>query len=263
MTQPIKVSIITAVYNGEAHIERAIRSVIKQSFKNIEYIIIDGGSTDNTLFIIGKYAGHISHLISEKDEGIADAFNKGIAIASGDLIGIVNADDWLAEDGVEKIVQGIGDFDLAFGDLQYWKNGEGDYISRANLDKLDREMTINHPTVFVRAACYKKFGSFDPAYVCAMDYELMVRLLINGCRFMYLPVVISNMRWGGLSDKKWLLGCRETLKVKNRYFPEKVIQHRLYFIRHVAAIRITKLLQTIGFGGQVRRYRKWKYKPGS
>ena len=119
MEQGLLVSIITIVYNGEENIERAIQSVVGQTYKNIEYIVIDGGSTDNTVSIIEKYESKYAYLVSEKDSGIADAFNKGIKKASGNLIGILNSDDWYEPNAVAEIVKNIGDSDIAFGDQQY------------------------------------------------------------------------------------------------------------------------------------------------
>lgn len=249
------VSIITIVYNGEKYIEGVIKSVLHQSYMNIEYIVIDGGSTDNTTAIIKKYENQISTWISEKDDGISDAFNKGIQRSKGEIIGIINADDWYENDAVEKVVAKFTNADVVYSDMQLWKNDEKDFIVKGNHQFLTKEMTVNHPSVFVRTACYKQFGLFDTRYELAMDYDLMLRLKINGSRFVYIPEVLANMRWQGVSDKNWFTGCKETLLIKNKYIPHKKINHLLYFCKHVLAIAISKLLRKTNTDFLMRPYR--------
>jgi glycosyltransferase involved in cell wall biosynthesis len=249
------VSIITIVYNGEKHIEDAIRSVQRQNYPNLQYIIVDGGSTDNTLSIVQQFGHTVTDLISEKDEGISDAFNKGLLRAKGEIVGMINADDWYADGAIEKAVRAIEEYDVVYGDLQLWKNGQPDFIFTGDHSRLRQEMRINHPTVFVRKSCYDRFGLFDKQYKCAMDYDLLLRLMINGCRFNHIPEVLANMRWEGLSDTRWLLGCRETLSIKNRHLPNRKIGHRLYFYKHVLAISGPKWLKKSGLGFLIRMYR--------
>ena len=116
-------------------------------------------------------------------------------------------------------------------------------------------MTVNHPTVFVRRECYERFGLFDEDYKCAMDYDLVLRLFMNGCRFVHIPAVLANMRWGGLSDSQWKLGCRETLLIKNKYLPARKRLNSLYYYKHIMAIRAPKIFQRLGFGFALRVYR--------
>jgi glycosyltransferase involved in cell wall biosynthesis len=249
------VSIITIVYNGERYIENAIRSVMHQTYRPIEYIVIDGGSTDGTLAVIKQYESFITHWISEKDAGISDAFNKGLKLATGEIIGILNADDWYEPGAVEKAVSKMVDCEVVYGDLRLWKDGKTDFVLRGDHGFLEKEMTINHPTVFVRKTCYDRFGLFDTAYRCAMDYDLLLRFKVNQCRFAYVPDVLTNMRWEGLSDTRWLLGCRETLAIKNKYLPDRRLRNRLYFYKHVLAIGLPKFLDRSGLGFVVRFYR--------
>ena len=250
------VSIVTIVYNGEKYIENAIQSVIDQSYKNIEYIIIDGGSTDNTVSIIKKYQGQITSWISEKDAGISDAFNKGIVRTTGEIIGLLNSDDWYEKDTIAKAVANIEGYDAVYGDLQLWKDNEKDFMVQGNHRLLTREMTVNHPTVFLRKECYRKFGSFDTQYKAAMDYELILRLMINKCKFKYIPEVLANMRWQGNSDKNWFKGCKETLQIKNKYLPQKKLQNSLFFIKHIIGISVPKYLEKVHFHFLVRAYRE-------
>jgi glycosyltransferase involved in cell wall biosynthesis len=255
MTTPL-VSIITVVYNGERYLEQAILSVLGQSYRNIQYIVIDGGSTDGTLAIIQKYAAGIATWISEKDQGISDAFNKGIARCDGEIIGILNADDWYEPEAVALAVQHLKTADCAFGDIRLWRDEKMDSVVKGNIGQLDNEMTLNHPTVFIRKRCYDVYGGFDLRYRCAMDYDLLLRLKVNNCRFAYIPRVLANMRWGGMSDAQWLLGCRETLGIKNNYLPERKRQNRLYYVRHVAAIRANKFFNRLHLVAVIRWYRR-------
>lgn len=249
------VSIITIVYNGEKHLQQTIESVLAQSYKHIEYLVVDGGSTDNSLDIIKSFDNRITGWKSEKDRGISDAFNKGLAMAKGEIIGIINADDWYETDTVEKAVDSIRECDIVYGDLRLIKDGKSDFVLKGSHQFLESEMTINHPTVFVRKACYSQWGLFDEKYKCAMDYELMLRFKISGSQFKYIPLVLANMRWEGMSDSKWLLGCRETLEIKNKYFPQKKISNRLYFYKHVFAIWMSKFLAKLKLGAITRAYR--------
>jgi len=250
-----KVSIITVVFNGEKHLEQTINSVLGQTWTDIEYIIIDGGSTDGTLDIIKKYEHRLAGWVSEKDKGISDAFNKGVARATGEIVGIINADDWYEPDTVRRVVDQMKDTDIIFGDIQYWKNGQKEFLEHGKLDFLEREMTLNHPTVFVRKSCYDRFGAFDLSYRFAMDYDLLLRMKINGCRFSYVPHLLANMRWDGVSDKYWKMGCRETLAIKNKYMPHRKWLNTLYYFKHVMAIRASKVLACMRLGGLTRLYR--------
>lgn len=249
------VSIVTIVYNGELHLEQTIKAVLDQSYSPVEYIIIDGGSTDNSLNIIKRYESRLGGWLSEKDHGISDAFNKGLKMVHGEIIGIINADDWYEPLAIEKAVAALNNADIAYGDLRLIKDGKTDFILRGDHQYLKSEMTINHPTVFVRKECYDHFGIFDEKYKCAMDYDLLLRFSVKGCRFAYVPEVLANMRWDGVSDSKWLLGCKETLAIKDKYFPERRLKNQLYFYKHVLAIFLSKFLGRIKLSALTRAYR--------
>jgi glycosyltransferase involved in cell wall biosynthesis len=249
------VSVITVVYNGERYIEDVIKSVLNQSYKNIEYIIIDGGSLDNTVSIIKKYQNFLAYWVSEKDNGISDAFNKGIARANGEIIGIINSDDWYERTTIETVVANIKESDVVYSDMQLWKNDKKDFVIKGDHRFLTREMTVSHPSVFVRKECYDHFGLFDTKYELAMDYDLMLRLMVNNCRFTYIPEMLANMRWQGASDVKWLKGCKETLQIKNKYLPNQKLKNHLYFYRHVFAIAVSKFLRKTRLDFLIRPYR--------
>jgi glycosyltransferase involved in cell wall biosynthesis len=252
--QPL-VSIITIVFNGEKHLQQTIESVLGQTYPNVEYLIIDGGSTDNTVSIIKNYSSRLAYWISEKDKGVSDAFNKGISKATGDIIGLINADDWYEKDAVEKVVQAIGNNDVVYGNLALWRNEKQEVIFTGNHYYLTKEMTINHPTVFVRRQCYLQYGLFDLQYKYAMDYDFLLSLFVNGRSFKYIPSVLANMRWEGLSDRQWFDACKEVMAIKNKFFPDKTFKNKIHFAKQVAAIRIGKVLQSLHLNSLVRFYR--------
>jgi glycosyltransferase involved in cell wall biosynthesis len=203
--QPL-VSVVTVVRNGEAHLEEAIRSVLDQEYGNIEYIVVDGASTDGTLEIVRRYDDRIDYWVSEPDEGIYDAMNKGIALANGDLIGLLNADDVYLEGSVSRIVEaalahpGAGVF---HGNMNLLRQNGIEELRRPRLVKGEYRpylMPVNHPTVFVRSRCYAECGSFDTSYRTAADFDLMLRFLYD-CRvgFHHLDLTLARMREGGES----------------------------------------------------------------
>lgn len=254
--QPL-VSIVTIVYNGEKHLEQAMQSVLQQTYPNIEYIVIDGGSKDGTISIIKKYEQQLASWISEKDKGISDAFNKGLQKATGKFIGMINADDWYEKNAVEEAVKNFDDADIVYGDLILWRDDKIDFRQKGDHSFIEKEMTINHPTVFVRKTAYDQFGLFDRSFRCAMDYELLVRLWVNKCQFKYVPSIKANMRWQGLSDAQWKLGVKETLRIKNKYFPQRKVRHQLYYYKHLLAIAGPKALEKAGLGSIVKGYRSF------
>jgi glycosyltransferase involved in cell wall biosynthesis len=206
----MKVSIITITYNSAETIEDTIQSVLSQDYKDIEYIIVDGASKDRTLEIIDRYKSSVSKFVSERDKGIYDAMNKGVAMATGDIIGILNSDDFYADahvisDIVKTIQQSNGDAcyaDLVYVDriatnkvIRSWKSGEyrhGDFL---------RGWMPPHPTFFVKRSVYEAHGNYSLQLRSAADYELMLRFIHkHGIRLSYLPRVITKMRAGGQSN---------------------------------------------------------------
>jgi glycosyltransferase involved in cell wall biosynthesis len=249
------VSIVTIVYNGEKYLEQTIQSVLNQTYSNIEYIIIDGGSTDDTIDIIKKYSDQLAYWISEKDSGISDAFNKGIKKAKGEIVGLINADDWYEPNAVETAVKSLQKYDIVYGDIRLWKNEKPDVVFTGSHKHLVKEMTINHPTVFVTHNCYLKYGLFDTKYKYAMDYDFLLRLYTNGCSFVHVPSILANMRWDGTSDQHWFKACSEVLQIKNKYFPQKKLKNTLHFYKQVASIKLGKSLQYANLDFFVRFYR--------
>ena len=206
----MKVSIITVCFNSEYTIETTLQSVLDQDYGNIEYIIVDGKSIDKTISIIEKYKLRIAKIISEKDEGIYFAINKGINHATGDVIGILHADDFYADEKIiSRVVQEFIEkrTDSVYGDLQYvskhdplkivrsWKSGP--YNSKRFL----KGWMPPHPTFFVKKKCYTQFGLFNTLFSISADYELMLRFLYKQkITTSYIPEILVKMRVGGKSN---------------------------------------------------------------
>ena len=197
------VSIITVVYNGEKYIEQTILSVINQTYKNIEYIIVDGNSKDSTLEIIKRYDSQISYWLSEPDSGIYNAMNKGINLANGAIIGIINSDDWYELNAVEKIVsafensQTCGVFN---GILRTWRNNQVYSINGYTTQILEND-SLPHPATFIKKEIYNKYGLYNEKYKIVADYELFLRLNEEKVNFCFLEEIIANFRIGGESSK--------------------------------------------------------------
>jgi len=207
----MKISIITVTYNNEQTIASCIESVVNQTYNNIEYIIIDGKSTDNSLTIAKNYSDKISRIICEADEGMYYALNKGIKIASGDIIGFLHADDFYENNKViEDIILQFKEFntDSVYGDLQYVKKNNANSVIRNwkagkfSFKKLKKGWMPPHPSFFVKKEIYNKYGLFNTDLKIAADYDLMIRFLgKHKISTHYLSKVIVKMRWGGKSNK--------------------------------------------------------------
>lgn len=206
----MKISIITVVFNGVATIKHCIESVLSQDYDSIEYIIVDGNSKDGTKELIESYGNKIHTFLSEPDKGIYDAMNKGIELATGDVIGILNADDYYAD---EKVISDIAAVfqkngaDGCYADLHYVDGQNESIIKRKwvsgayNSNSFLMGWMPPHPTFFVKKEAYIKFGKFRLDMGSAADYELMLRLIFkNGIKLAYLPRVTVKMRTGGVSN---------------------------------------------------------------
>ena len=200
---------VTVVYNAENTIARCIESVIKQKKIDLEYIIIDGGSTDNTLQIIAQYKSAISFFISEPDKGIYDAMNKGIKMATGDIVGVLNADDHFADDTVlYSVIQAFTDLeiDVLYGNL-YFVDGNDKIVrkwrsKRCGNNSFNRGFMPPHPTFYSKRQLFEKLGFYSIEYGSAADYELMVRFMHrNKVHSFYLDKIMVIMRAGGVSNK--------------------------------------------------------------
>ena len=200
------VSVVTIVLNAGRTLQRTIASVQAQPFSSIEHVLVDGGSSDDSLSIIRRMARPQDYWLSEKDRGISDAFNKGVALARGRTIVILNADDWLSPDQIERAIEVLdrSQADFVFGDLVFY---EGDkplfrYQGNPAYAKMihRRWPSIGHPTVLAARACFERIGLFDLAYRNAMDYDWFLRLHRAGGRGVYDSQIVAHMTHDGVSN---------------------------------------------------------------
>jgi glycosyltransferase involved in cell wall biosynthesis len=248
----MKISIITVVLNGAKTIERNLDSIASQrnGHIEIEHILIDGGSTDGTLEILHERQNEIEILVSEPDKGLYDAMNKGIRLATGDIIGMLNADDLYAD---HHVLNDVGQIfqsqkvDAVFGDLEYFNPRELTASVRLyrsagfTPEKLSRGLMPAHPTLFLRKSVYDRFGLFKPDYKIAGDFDFVARIFKNGdLKYVYVPHVLTRMQIGGIStrgikntfllNKEILRSCKENhipsnfLKLLLRY-PQKFLEY--------------------------------------
>lgn len=221
----MKISIITAVYNRADTIERAVRSVRSQNYAEIEHVVIDGRSTDGTLERLKASLSDDAILVSEPDCGMYDAINKGLGLATGDIVGLLHSDDFFAHDGVlSEIARHFldGEIDAVYGDAAFFsKEDIGRVVrryrsSRFTPARLSWGWMPAHTTLFLRAGLYEKFGGFNLGYRIAADFEFVCRIFRDGrLRVRYLPVVLVNMQTGGLSTgglRSTILLNREVLR---------------------------------------------------
>ncbi len=207
----MKVSIITIAYNSENSISDAINSVLSQTYPNIEYIIVDGKSKDKTVEIVKSYGNKISKFVSEPDKGIYDALNKGIEMASGDVVGFMHSDDLFADEHViEKVAKLFKekDVDSIYGDLNYVFKNDTNKILRYwksdefTLSRLKFGWMPPHPTFYVKRKIYEEYGGFDIDFKISSDYDSMLRFLGKyKISTAYLPEVMIKMRVGGASNR--------------------------------------------------------------
>ena len=242
----MKISIITVCFNSASTIEDTIKSVISQTHKDIEYIIIDGGSTDETLSIIENYRESISCVISEPDDGLYDAMNKGIRAATGDVIGILNSDDVFFDNNtIRKINDALADVDAVYGDIAFYKENNFEKIVRYYSSKTFTKKKLGfgvmpaHPSLYVKRSRLLEAGFYDTRYKIAADFDMVVRLFQQvDFTSLYIPEILVKMRVGGVStagvgsniliNKEILLSCRNNgvktnwLKILSKY-PRKLL----------------------------------------
>ena len=248
----MKISIITVVLNGVHTIARNLDSIASQRNPHveIEHIVIDGGSTDGTLEFLRRHQDQIEILVCEPDEGLYDAMNKGIRLATGDIIGILNADDYYANYHVLSDIDQIftsKKVDAVFGDLEYFHQRR-EFIpirryrsSHFQPSKLSKGLMPAHPTLFLRKSVYERFGLFKPEYKIAGDFDFVARIFKDGLlKYIYVPRILTRMQSGGMStkgfkntillNKEILRSCRENkiptnyLKLLSRY-PQKFLEY--------------------------------------
>lgn len=260
----MKISIITVSYNSERTIEQTIQSVINQDYCQLEYIIIDGKSTDNTGNIIEKYIEYISCYVSERDEGIYDAFNKGIEKATGEIIGFINSDDILAPGTLNYISKNFNsNTDVMFGNIIYFDDKIEKYkiLRKADpkLRKIQYEMTpsIFHPATFIKKNAYKKFGSYNKQIKLAADWELLLRFYTQGANFYYVNQTLAYFRGGGASSGR--LNCNFRIEDFNEYkqilfqYSNNKLKNYFYYYKKVLFGYSVYILRKFGIAKKIKK----------
>ncbi len=232
------VSIITVCLNSAATIRATIESVERQTYSPIQYIIVDGGSSDGTLTEIKKHSGRVDVVISEKDRGISDAFNKGIALAKGDFIQLINADDMLDDHKIEKsvaLLESNPKAGFVFGDVvKVDTTGSREKISGdSNYANTIRYTmgAIPHPSVLARRRLYDMYGRFDLRWKIAMDYDWLLRVHRGGEKGIYSNEILVVMTAGGMSDANMLAAYREVRDISIEHGLPRVIAQSYYTVR--------------------------------
>lgn len=252
----LKISIITVCYNSEKYIRSAIESVKSQTYSNIEYIVIDGGSSDDTIDIVKEYKSSVSLYISEPDNGIYDAMNKGVALATGDVVGVLNSDDFFSsKDIISKIVNTFSNsnIDALYGDIGFVNPYNENVIVRYYSSKYFRRWMFHlatsppHPSFYVKKTKYVELGNYDSNYKIGADLDLMMRFMYkSNINYTYLEESIVTMRLGGVStdlsniillNRECLLACKNNAIYSNwtfmlvKYLLKFINQKLLYFLK--------------------------------
>lgn len=225
MLKKESISIITVTYNSEKYLKETIESVLKQIDYLFEYIIIDGKSADQTINIIEKYIplfnGKLRY-ISEPDHGIYDAMNKGIELAQGEIIGLINSDDYYTQyalQEVQSILNKNPSVDCIYSDVYVInENSQIEYIKKASLKDLNRGMSLNHPTCFIKKHTYQSIGLYNTRYKIAADYDFALRMRKQNCQLYQSSRILSNYRDGGISVKNAKKGIIDTFNIQKEYY---------------------------------------------
>ena len=230
----MKFSIVTAVLNDAGHIEETMSSVLDaNSDCEIEYIVIDGGSTDGTAEIVKRRASELAYFTSEPDSGIYEAMNKGIARATGDAVGIINSGDFYLPGALKFVERALAgkcdDRHILWGDVEYERGGR---VRGFRPEKRYVGAFAPHPSMFVPLAYYRKYGAYDPSFKLLGDYDFMYKAVnVVGVEPVYLPEVLAFYRAGGLSDRRIFACLRDELRVKLRYGASPVAARAEYFLK--------------------------------
>lgn len=252
----LKITVITITYNSAKTVRTTFESVRRQKYENLEYLLIDGGSQDGTLKIANEYSDIITRIVSEPDEGISDAMNKGIRQATGNLIGIIHSDDALTDGALERLADiWDGKTDVYYGDAIIMdEGGKPTHIlcGKEDLTSLPYGFCLVHPATFVSKKAYEKYGLFDKNYKCAMDYELFLRFYRNGAVFKYSHENFAYFRSGGTNERYRKRTIDEVCEISIRHGGSRVKAHAIKY-KKIAADKIRPLL-----GNMIRNKRVQK-----
>lgn len=241
------VSIVTVTYQSEETLKVTMESVLAQTYSNIEYLIIDGASTDGTVSLAESYRESMEQkgihlrILSEADSGIYDAMNKGIRLAEGDIIGILNSGDWYEPDTVETVINTFekGNCDLLFANIRMHKKDHSSFIKKARIRRFQTSRDWNHPTMFVKAEVYKSHPFRDKGI--HDDYGCYLQLAKEGYRITTLDKVLANFQLGGVSNHKSLKEAVQRIKDRYRWC-YRVNGYSRWYLLECIAIEVAKML---------------------
>ena len=241
------ISIITVCFNSEKTIRNTIESVLNQTHGDVEYIIVDGASKDNTVEIVNEYRQAFAdknyryRIVSEKDNGIYDAMNKGIRMATGDIVGIINSDDWYEPDALETVAKTYSEtpFDMFYADIRILKQNGGSFIKHSRYDRFPSSRHWNHPTTFITKKTYDECGLYSCKGIYD-DYDLILRIRRAGKKTVIVNKVLANFRMGGASNRKGLKAFMERIKARYRYYHDN--GYSCLYIGECLATELAKLL---------------------
>lgn len=256
----IKFSIVTITFNSERTLQETLESILAQNYRPIQYIIQDGESTDATLSIVENYKDRFAKeeieliVVSEKDKGISDAFNKGLSKADGDIIGIINSDDKLCESALEIISENYKkNIDIYYGDCVIFNDrNNSQYVAIPKFSKkpklLNEKMPLFHPSCFISRETYERYGVYDVNIKLCMDRELLLRIYRGGGEFLYIHRSLSYYREDGINQMNYKKRASENMEISIKYGmnPMEAEIRRIYFKVHDS---IWKLIQELGLEG--------------
>lgn len=257
-----KISIITVVYNDGQYISRTIESVISQSYKNIDYVIIDGGSTDSTIEKINKYRNEIDVFVSEKDRGIYDAMNKGIQLCSGEWLLFLNSGDFFhSRDILTSLSKYIeqNNSDIIYGDFKVLSESvKFSFVNKAtDVNRIKKDMIFSHQACLIKKSLHQKFN-YDLKYKICADYDFLLKSYLNGAKFYKVSEVMATVSNGGLSDMNRINVFKERLKIKNTLAPSLI--NYFYFLKSIAYLSFVELIKKLIPNSIFEKFYKLKYK---
>ncbi|TPG40095.1 glycosyltransferase family 2 protein [Flavobacterium pectinovorum] len=258
-----KISIITVVYNDGKNISRTIESVINQSYNHIEYVIIDGGSTDSTVEEINKYRNKIDVFISEKDKGIYDAMNKGIQLCSGEWLLFLNSGDFFHStdilDLMSRHIEQSNNSDIIYGDFNVLSEGvKFGFVNKAtDVNRIKKDMIFSHQACLIKRSLHQK-NIYDLKYRICADYDFLLQSYLEGAKFYKVSEVIATVSNGGLSDMNRINVFKERLQIKNTLTPS--LMNHFYFFKSVAYLSFVELVKKSIPDSVFEKIYKLKYK---
>jgi glycosyltransferase involved in cell wall biosynthesis len=248
MNQQPKISVVTVCYNAVSSLEKTILSVLNQTYSNVEYIVIDGGSKDGTVDIIKNYKDRLAYWISEPDDGIYDAMNKGIKVATGDYINFMNSDDWFTEaDSLKRFIMSMAtseDIDIFYGDT-YSMFGTGRRFCPAeSLKNIKYRLTFSHQAAFIKLPLMKE-RMYNLKYKLAADYDFFLKAYIDHLKFQYIPQCVATVRLDqGASFVYFSKSKQEVFKIHVNYF-NTPLYSKLFYFKTIIRFQFVHLIKAL------------------